>query len=219
MAAALHFLQGAAGTRQLCPVSRERLAVWCPLLETAPLLPGAPGFQPRGFLCRATLFSGALSPQSLCRPTSDRLLMPDVPQYLAGASSNTTGPAVLHMGSVLEALQGLQARLSCHGASGVPSPRTVASNHLKNVFRTSLPHTQGYQEAPMKRFWAFLLWLSIFPRSIAQLLNQPVSKPWETSRLSLAGSTYFVTLPLYLAYYNLYQIALCLLKWTIRIQL
>lgn len=134
-------------------------------------------------------------------------------------SSNTVRPAVLHMGSVLEALQGLQARPSCRGGPGAPSPRTVASNHLKNVFRTSLPHTQDYQEALMKCFWAFLLWLSIFPRSIAQLLNQPVSKPWETSRLSLAGSTYFVTLLLYLVYYNLYQIALCLLKWTIRIQL
>lgn len=65
-------------------------------------------------------------------------------------SSNTVRPAVLHMGSVLEALQGLQARPSCRGGPGAPSPRTVASNHLKNVFRTSLPHTQDYQEALMK---------------------------------------------------------------------
>lgn len=193
--------------------------MWGSLLETAALLPRVPGFQPCGFLCRAMLLSGALSPQSLCYPTSDRLLMPDIPQYLPRTSSNTMGSAVLHMGSVLEALQGLQARPSCRGGPGAPSPRTVASNHLKNVFRTSLPHTQDYQEALMKCFWAFLLWLSIFPCSIAQLLNQPVSKPWETSRLSLAGSTYFVTLLLYLVYYNLYQIALCLLKWTIRIQL
>lgn len=84
MAAALHFLQGATGTRQLCPVSRQRLAVWGSLLETAALLPGVPGFQPCGFLCRAMLLFGALSPQLLCHPTSDRLLMPDIPQYLPG---------------------------------------------------------------------------------------------------------------------------------------
>lgn len=89
--------------------------------------------------------------------------------------------------------------------------------------------TQGYQEAPMKGFLALLLWLSrlplswvffeLIPGSAAQLLNLLVSKPWEIGRLVLAGSTYFVTLLLYLMHYNLYQIALCLLKWTIRIQL
>lgn len=67
-------------------------------------------------------------------------------------------------------------------------------------------------------YWVFF-WLLLIPGSAALLFNQPVSKLWETGRLPLPGSTYFVTLLLYLTYYNLYQIALCLLKWTIRIQL
>lgn len=88
--------------------------------------------------------------------------------------------------------------------------------------------TQGYQEAPVNSAFTlikltptvpFFFELMLIPGSAAQLLNQLVSKPWETGRLSLAGSTYFVMLLLYLTYYNLHQIALCLLKWTIRIQL
>lgn len=73
--------------------------------------------------------------------------------------------------------------------------------------------------ALVKQTPTVLGFFELIPGSAAQLLNLLVSKPWEIGRLFLAGSTYFVTLLLYLMHYNLYQIALCLLKWTIRIQL
>ena len=188
------------------------------------LLPGVPGFQPHGFLFRATrCFLG------LCRATSDRLLRPDVPHHIPGAPSNMAGPVVLRRVSFLEAVVLMLTHRaigpSCctdpvvHHFLGVPSPRTAAPCHLKGAFRTTLPQTLRAIRKPQQM--AFLLWLSrlplswgicelmLIPGSAAQLLNHLVSKPWETGRLSLAGSTYFVTLLLYLTYYNLYQIALC----------
>ena len=85
--------------------------------------------------------------------------------------------------------------------------------------RKGLGHCCFAEQAPTVLFLFFFLELMLIPGSTAQLLNQPMSKPCERRRLPLAGSSYFVTCLLHLMYYNLYQIALCLLKWTIRIRL
>lgn len=176
------------------------------------------------------LLSGALSPWWLCRATSDRLLRPNVPRYLRGAPSNIAGPVVLRRGCADAPSQGCQAIVP-YWPCGVSLPRCPFTKDSSTVspqrcFQDYIASdTQGYQEAPTNATFTLVkhsptalvfFELILIPGSAAQLLNQPVSNP---GRLSLAGSTYFVMLLLYLTYYNLYQIALCLLKWTIRIQL
>lgn len=181
--------------------------------KCSPLRFSAPGLAFQGHMP----LSGGLCPW-LCHAMSDTLLGPFGPHHLPGLPVgpaepgrgffSLTGPRVCNFQVSL--LQGHWHYLSSVVLSGTASDTKVR------------------REAPMKRTFAFFkqtstvldfFGLLLIPGSATLLLNQLVSKAWETGRLPLPGSMYFVTLLLYLMYYNLYQIALCLLKWTIRIQL
>lgn len=109
-----------------------------------------------------------------------------------------------------------------HQESSITPPQSCVPQVLgtaRKRGRKGLGHCCFAEQAPTVLFLFFFLELMLIPGSTAQLLNQPMSKPCERRRLPLAGSSYFVTCLLHLMYYNLYQIALCLLKWTIRIRL
>lgn len=216
MAAAPYFLAGPAGTGQLCHVI---LLSPCgiPSWKCSPSRFSAPGLAFQGH----TLHSGALCPWQLCRAMSDTLLGPFGSHQLPGLP---VGPAKPGRGSFLP------HRAPSMSLPSAPSPRTVAPSQLSGAVRHCLRYS-GLSESTGERVsGTFALFkqnstvlgffgLLLIPGSAALLLNQLVSKPWETGRLPLPGSIYFVTLLLYVTYYNLYQIALCLLKWTIRIQL